>query len=60
MALLQDGEFPATVPFNQNFGPNTLKAVQKFQVKYGIASPGMIGYGRCGPKTRLKLNELFN
>jgi len=40
------------------FGPATLKAVQKFQVKYGLARPGVQGYGVLGPKTRAKLNEL--
>lgn len=41
------------------FGPATLKAVKKFQKKYGISSPGDVGYGNVGPKTRAKLNELF-
>ncbi|MEK7087441.1 MAG: peptidoglycan-binding domain-containing protein, partial [Patescibacteria group bacterium] len=41
------------------FGPLTLKAVKKFQEKYGIASSGEPGYGNVGPKTREKLNELF-
>ena len=40
------------------FGPATLAAVKKFQVKYGIASSGNPGYGLVGPKTRAKLNEL--
>ena len=41
------------------FGSMTLKAVQKFQEKYSIASPGVPGYGNVGPKTRTKLNELY-
>ncbi|MBI4120017.1 MAG: peptidoglycan-binding protein [Parcubacteria group bacterium] len=41
------------------FGPATRAAVQKFQVKYGIAGPGNVGYGRVGPATRAKLNELL-
>ncbi|MEK7500508.1 MAG: peptidoglycan-binding domain-containing protein [Patescibacteria group bacterium] len=41
------------------FGPATRAAVQKFQVKYGIAGPGDAGYGRVGPATRAKLNELL-
>ncbi|OGD33103.1 hypothetical protein A3C78_02445 [Candidatus Azambacteria bacterium RIFCSPHIGHO2_02_FULL_45_18] len=41
------------------FGPATLRAVQKFQEKYGIASSGTPGYGNVGPATRAKLNELF-
>jgi peptidoglycan hydrolase-like protein with peptidoglycan-binding domain len=40
------------------FGSLTLKAVQKFQVKYSIAKDGDEGYGQVGPKTRAKLNEL--
>lgn len=39
------------------FGALTEKAVQKFQVKYGIAGPGDAGYGYIGPKTRAKLND---
>ncbi|KKT17262.1 MAG: hypothetical protein UV98_C0013G0004 [Parcubacteria group bacterium GW2011_GWB1_43_6] len=41
------------------FGSLTLKAVQKFQEKYSIASSGEPGYGNVGPKTREKLNELY-
>lgn len=40
------------------FGSATVLAVQKFQVKYGIAKPGDDGYGTVGPRTRAKLNEL--
>ena len=39
-------------------GPLTVRAVEKFQVKHGIAGPGDPGYGFVGPKTRAKLNEL--
>lgn len=41
------------------FGALTLRAVQKFQVKYGIARAGVAGYGQVGPKTRAKMNELL-
>jgi len=44
------------------FGPLTLKAVQRFQSKYGIVNSGTsasTGYGRVGPRTRAKLNELY-
>ncbi len=41
------------------FGSLTLRAVQKFQVKYGIAKPGVAGYGHVGPKTRAKLNGVL-
>jgi peptidoglycan hydrolase-like protein with peptidoglycan-binding domain len=40
------------------FGALTLKAVKRFQEKYGIATPGDPGYGRVGPLTRAKLNSL--
>ncbi|MEK7482143.1 MAG: peptidoglycan-binding domain-containing protein [Patescibacteria group bacterium] len=36
------------------FGPLTLKAVKRFQAKYGIIQTGYVG-----PLTRAKLNELF-
>ncbi|MFH0803598.1 MAG: peptidoglycan-binding protein [Candidatus Tagabacteria bacterium] len=41
------------------FGSLTEKAVQKFQVKYGVAQEGDPGYGYVGPKTRAKLQEVF-
>ena len=44
------------------FGPLTLKAVQRFQCKYGIVCEGSsqtTGFGRVGPKTREKLQEVF-
>ena len=41
------------------FGPATLLAIKKFQEKYSIASEGQPGYGNVGPKTRVKLNELY-
>ncbi|MFY9463107.1 MAG: peptidoglycan-binding domain-containing protein [Candidatus Sungiibacteriota bacterium] len=42
------------------FGPATTRAVQKFQMKYGlIKSVKDPGSGQVGPKTRAKLNELF-
>ncbi|PCI30548.1 hypothetical protein COB52_01455 [Candidatus Kaiserbacteria bacterium] len=41
------------------FGSLTAKAVQKFQMKHGVAKPGDSGYGYVGPKTRAKLQEVF-
>ncbi len=41
------------------FGTLTVRAVQKFQVKYGIAKAGVVGYGQVGPKTRAKLNAML-
>ncbi|PIP73507.1 MAG: hypothetical protein COW88_01790 [Candidatus Lloydbacteria bacterium CG22_combo_CG10-13_8_21_14_all_47_15] len=42
------------------FGSLTEKAVQKFQVKYGVAGTGDPGYGFVGPKTRAKFGEIFS
>ena len=44
---------------NTKFGPATLAALKKFQVKYGIAKAGKSGYGVVGPATRAKLNSLL-
>ena len=41
------------------FGSLTTKAIQKFQMKYGVAAPGEVGYGNFGPKTRAKVQEVF-
>ncbi|MDP2676969.1 MAG: hypothetical protein Q8O83_04795, partial [bacterium] len=41
------------------FGSLTEKAVQKFQKKYGVALEGDPGFGFVGPKTRVKLQEVF-
>lgn len=43
------------------FGPATLRAIQRFQAKYGIVSSGSpetTGYGALGPKTRSYINSL--
>lgn len=42
------------------FGSLTQKAVQKFQIKYGVVSDESDpGYGYVGPKTRAKLKTVF-
>lgn len=41
------------------YGSLTKKAVRRFQVKYGVATPSDLGYGNVGPKTRAKLKEVF-
>jgi len=43
---------------NGTFGPATRKAVETFQTKYNLASPGEPGYGQVGPKTRAKLYDV--
>lgn len=41
------------------FGAATKNALQKFQIKYGIAKKGVAGFGVLGPATRAKISELF-
>lgn len=44
------------------FGLLTKKAVQRFQCKYNLICSGAAftnGYGMVGPRTRMKLNELY-
>ncbi|MCK6462245.1 MAG: peptidoglycan-binding protein [Candidatus Pacebacteria bacterium] len=44
------------------YGPATVRAVQRFQKKYGLVgsgTPDTTGFGLAGPKTREKLNEVF-
>ena len=44
------------------YGALTTKAIQRFQVKYNIVkegTPATTGYGRVGPKTLKKMNELL-
>lgn len=60
IALQIEGLFPSSVSATGYFGLLTRTAVEKFQVKYNISAPGSAGFGRCGPKTRLKLNSIFS
>lgn len=57
--LRYEGTFPANADSTGYFGPITQKAVQSFQLKYGIAGAGGLGYGRVGPKTRAVLNVRY-
>lgn len=41
------------------FGDATKRAIQRFQLKYNIATPKDSGYGNVGPATRAKLNSLL-
>ncbi len=43
------------------FGPLTKKAIQRFQLKYGVVNSEFdIGFGRFGPKTRETLINVLN
>ena len=42
------------------YGPATKAAVGRFQEKYQLGSPDSVGYGGVGPKTREKLEQVFN
>lgn len=55
-----EGTFPSNADSTGFFGAITKKAVQDFQIKYNIASPTNAGFGRVGPLTRAKLNELYS
>lgn len=57
--LKWEGCFPSNSQSTGYFGSVTKASVGKFQVKHGIAGPADAGFGRCGPKTRAKLNQLF-
>lgn len=61
--LKYEGLLNSTIDSTGNYLGLTQAAVQAFQRKYGIVSsgtPATTGYGRVGPLTRAKLNELFN
>ena len=57
--LKYEGLFPNNVISTGYFGAVTKKAVQEFQVKHWIVAIDGPGYGRVGPKTRAKLNEIY-
>jgi hypothetical protein len=58
--LKYEGLFPTNADSTGYYGSVTKKAVQNFQLKYGIVKETDAGYGRVGPKTRAKLNVLYN
>lgn len=55
----REGLFPANHEGSIYFGSLTLKCTQEFQIKYGIAGPGLPGFGRVGPKTREFINNKY-
>jgi hypothetical protein len=63
IALKILGHFPNNIKETNYFGPITRRAILEFQMKYSVASLQelkTLNGKRVGPKTRLKLNELFN
>lgn len=56
--LAKNKAFYPEAVINGYFGPATLRAVKRLQIKYNIASTGIAGYGSIGPKTRALLNSL--
>jgi hypothetical protein len=57
--LKTQGDLAQSVVVSTNFGPATLKAVQKFQLRTGIVtSSRTVGYGNVGPNTRTKIKTL--
>ena len=57
--LKQDKEVYPEGVVNGRFGPATLRAVKRFQLKYNITTENNPGYGYVGPRTRAKLNEMM-
>ncbi len=57
--LKYENLFPTNVESTGTFGAITKVAVEKFQEKYDIAHAGEPGYGRVGPKSREKLNQIY-
>ena len=58
--LKYEGLFANNIDSTGFYGSITTKAVQGFQVRYGIAQQNDPGFGRVGPRTRAKLNNLYN
>lgn len=58
--LKYEGIFPLNIESTGYFGAITKKAVQDFQVKYSIVGKDAPDTGVVGPRTRAKLNELYN
>ncbi|MEK7473486.1 MAG: serine hydrolase [Patescibacteria group bacterium] len=56
--LARDSEVYPEGLVTGRFLPLTLAAVKRFQVKHGVAKPGVLGYGVVGPATRAKIAEL--
>lgn len=57
--LKYEGLFPDNIDSSGYYGSITRKAVQKFQLRYGVTTENGPGYGRCGPKTRDMLNNIY-
>lgn len=58
--LKYEGCFPQNVQSSGYYGSVTKTSVGKFQLKHGVVnSSNDAGFGRVGPLTRAKLNELY-
>lgn len=57
--LKYEGLFPTNVESTGYFGAVTQRAVEQYQMRYGIAAPGSAGYGRVGPRTMAHLNSKY-
>lgn len=58
--LKYEGVFARDIASSGWYGPYTVSAVGAFQLKHGVVdSKQSPGYGRTGPLTRSKLNELY-
>jgi len=57
--LSQDSDIYPEKAITGNYDNSTTEAVKRFQIKYNIIKQGFLAYGLAGPKTRIKLNELY-
>jgi len=58
--LKYEGLFPLNTDSTGYYGAITKKSVEEFQLRYSVADATTPGFGRVGPKTRRKLNELYS
>jgi hypothetical protein len=58
--LKYEGLFPKNAESTGYYGGITMSSVKAFQDRYDIAHIGNQGYGRTGPRTRAKLNEIYS
>lgn len=59
MFLQMKGFLAADVTISGYYGKLTAAAVGKFQEEEGITKPGQTGYGRVGPRTLARINQVI-